>query len=320
MFDAGRGAAGRAGEPSAAPADPLAGVVELPGVMAAVEAARTACEELRWHEAYRRRWREVRAEAGLRGARASAALDGARVPLGVVRALATSAPESSAVRTEPTGLPDAAGATDVSGLSDVTRAVVWGTVRATALVERLMPDLGARGHVALPPFGQLLARVHAAATEGWLDRSAVGRLRHDESPRDLTGLGPAPRGDDVAARLDLLGRVVASTQAPALVVTAVVHGELLAVRPFVAGNGVVARAVARLLLTSRGLDPTGSVVAEAGWSSAPNPYLAAAAGFATGTPDGVAGWVRACAAGVVDGAGQAGRVADAVLAGRIAPG
>jgi hypothetical protein len=276
--------------------DPLAALVGLPGATAAVEAARVACEELRWHEAYRRRWREVRAEAGLRGAHASAALDGARVPLDAVRSLATDAPGPS---------------------TTLAQAVVWGSVRATAFVERLMPDLGARGQAALPPLGQLLAGVHAAATEGWLDPSLVGRLRHDEAPRDLTALGPAPVGDDVAARLDLLGRVVASTRAPGLVVAAVVHGELLALRPFVAGNGVVARAVARLLTTARGLDPTGSVLAEPGWSATPNPYLAAAAGFATGTPDGVAAWLRVCAAGVVDGAGRARQVADAVVAGRL---
>lgn len=295
MFAADLEAAGRAGGPSD---DPLAGLVGLPGVAAAVEAARVACEELRWHEAYRRRWREVRAEAGLRGAQGSAALDGARLPLDAVRALATGTPPSSSTE----------------------HALGWGAVRATAYVERLMPDLGARGQAALPPLGQLVAGVHAATTGGWLDPSLVGRLRLDEAPRDLTGLGAAPVGDEVAARLDLLAHVVATTRAPGLVVAAVVHGELLTLRPFVAGNGVVARAVARLLVTSRGLDPTGSVICEPGWAAAPNPYLAAAAGFATGTPDGVAGWVRVCAAGVVDGAGRARVVADGVVAGRIAAG
>ncbi|MBO9555469.1 MAG: Fic family protein [Cellulomonas sp.] len=280
----------------AAAEDPLAALVGLPGVADAVDAARVACEELRWHEAYRRRWREVRAEAGLRGAQASAALDGARVPLDAVRALATGPAGSSSASS--------------------TDAVAWGAVRAVAFVERLMPELGARGQAALPPFGQLLAGVHSAVTVGWLDAADVGRVRHDEAPRDLTGLGPAPVGDEVAARLDLLGRTVAATRAPALVVAAVVHGELLALRPFAAGNGVVARAVARLLVTSRGLDPTGSVLPEPGWAAAPNLYLAAAAGFATGTADGVAGWVRACAAGAVDGAARARAVADAVLAGR----
>ncbi|QHT56771.1 cell filamentation protein Fic [Cellulomonas sp. H30R-01] len=287
------------------PADPLAPLADLPGVAEAVDAARVACEGLRWHEAYRRRWREVRAEAGLRSARASAAVDGARVTLDVVRGLAT-----GATSREP-------GGAALPGRADphVDRAL--GAVRAAAAVERLMPELGARGSATLPPLPQLLARLHVAAATGWLDDDAVGRVRVAGAPQDLTGLGPAPVGDEVAARLDLLGRTVATTRAPALVVAAVVHGELLTLRPFAAGNGVVARATSRLLVTARGLDPTGSVVAEAGWAATPQGYLGAAAGFATGTPDGVAAWVRACAGAVVDGVARARHVADGVLAGRL---
>ena len=95
------------------------------------------------------------------------------------------------------------------------------------------------------------------------------------------------------------------------------HGELLALRPFRAANGLVARAVARLVLTARGLDPTGSVVAEAAWASALNPYLGAAAGFATGSPSGVAAWLASSGSAVVDGAREARTIADAVLAGSL---
>lgn len=276
--------------------DPLAAVAELPGVHEAVDAARTASEELRWHEAYRRRWREVRVEAGIRSARASAALDGARVPLDVVRSMAVGTPPADAAE----------------------QRIALGALRAAAYVEQWMPALAARGAAQLPPFGQLVSGTHRAATGGWLPDGQVGRLRGSDAPQDLRGLGLAVGGTELAARLDLLGEVVRRTNAPALVVTAVVHGELLTLRPFAAGNGVVARAVARLLLTARGLDPTGSVVPETAWAATPNPYLAAAAGFATGTPDGVAGWVRACADAVVAGAGEARRIGDAVLAGRLA--
>ena len=108
-----------------------------------------------------------------------------------------------------------------------------------------------------------------------------------------------------------------SPAAPALVVAAVVHGELLTLRPFAAANGVVARAVARLLLTARGLDPTGSLVAESAWAAALNPYLGAAAGFATGSPDGVGrlgARVRRRGGG---GAAEARVIADGVLAGSL---
>ena len=275
--------------------DALAGIAALPGVPEAVEAARAACEELRWHEAYRRRWRGVRAEATVRSARSSAALEGARVPLEVVRAMLVGAPPAGGQE----------------------HLVALGALRAGAHVERLMPDLGARGATRLPPFAQLVAGVHSAAAAGWLPDEQLGRLRLDDGPADLRGLGPAVTGPELAARLDLLGQVVRDTTAPALVVAAVAHGELLTLRPFAAGNGVVARAVARLLLTARGLDPTGSLVAEAAWAPAANPYLGAAAGFATGAPEGVARWVQVCAEAVVEGAARARDIADAVLAGRL---
>ena len=294
---------------SVAADDPLAGVVALPGVADAVDAARRACEELRWHEAYRRRWREVRAEAGIRSACASAALDGVRVPVDVVRAFALGA-DAFAL--------GAAGAAVVgAGRAGPDMDVAIGALRAAVEIERHMPDLGARGTPGLPPLGQLVARVHAAAGRGWLPDDVLGRLRTDAAPQDLHGLGPAPDGADLAGRLDLLARVLDRTHAPAPVVAAVVHGELLTLRPFAAGNGVVARGLARLVLTARGLDPTGSVVPEAAWAEAPNAYLGAAAGFATGTPEGVGAWVRACAEAVVVGVDAARDVADAVVAGRL---
>ena len=59
------------------PTDPLAPIVALPGVAAAVERARDALVELHNHPVNRRGWPATAAEASLRAARASAALDGA---------------------------------------------------------------------------------------------------------------------------------------------------------------------------------------------------------------------------------------------------
>jgi hypothetical protein len=292
--------------------DPLGPLLDLPGVRDAVEAARAACEELRWHEAFRRRWREVRAEADVRAARASAAVDGARVPVELLRGVATGADVRSGAETR-----SGTDARSEGGDPAADLRLATGALRATVLAAGWRPDLGGRAEPVLPPFAQVVARLHTAAGAGWLPDADLGRLRGDRPPQDLRGLGPALAGDALAARLTLLGRTIETSAAPALLVAAVAHAELLTLRPFVAGNGVVARAVFRLLLVGRGLDPTGAVVPEAGWAAAPNPYLAAAAGFATGTPEGVGGWVIACAQGVRDGAAAGREVADAVLAGRL---
>lgn len=273
--------------------DALAGVAALPGVAQAVEDARTACEELRWHEAFRRRWREVRAEAGLRVAAASAALDGAPVGVEALRGWATG--------------------TTAAGAG--TEAVAAGALRSQAVVESHLPELGGRGAGTGAPLPQVLARLHAAAAADLLPPDQVGRPRTGP-PRDLRGLGAAPAPDVAAARVAGVLRDASTTRAPALVVVAVVHAELLVVRPFAVANGVVARSAARLLATRTGLDPTGSVLPEIVWQDASPAYLAAAARYATGEPGGVAGWVVAYADAVRRGAALGRGVADEVLAGR----
>lgn len=61
------------------PHDPLAPLVELPGVAEASEAARAALAAVHRHRANRRGWPTTAAESVLRGARASAGVEGASV-------------------------------------------------------------------------------------------------------------------------------------------------------------------------------------------------------------------------------------------------
>ncbi|MFL6098700.1 MAG: oxidoreductase [Actinomycetales bacterium] len=277
--------------------DPLARLAALPRVAEAVERARDACTALRWHPLLRRRMEEARAESAVRGARASAALDGAELPLERVRELLVAQPLS----TQEVG---GAEATDA-----VTRHVV-GALRATLAAA----DLG--GVLSSAP-AQALARLHLAAMSGQdrFDPDLLGRPRPAGTPpRDLVDLGPAPDGPALAQRLDGLGRLLTRpTQTPALVLAAVVHGELLAMRPFSAGNGVVARAVARAVIVARGLDPTGVGVPEVGLlAGGATAYVGAAAAYATGTPDGVALWLVQCADAVELGAREGALLADAL--------
>lgn len=71
----------RSGLVSSPPADPLGPLLELPGVAAAVEDARAAVDEVHRHPANRRGWPTTAAEASVRAARASAALDGGSAQL-----------------------------------------------------------------------------------------------------------------------------------------------------------------------------------------------------------------------------------------------
>ena len=105
---------------------------------------------------------------------------------------------------------------------------------------------------------------------------------------------------------------------PGFVVAAVVHAEVVSVRPFTSGNGLVARALARAVVQSRGLDPTGVAVVEAGHAAQGGPaYLGALAAYGTGSRDGVALWLEHCADAMVAAARAGVEVCDAVRAGRL---
>jgi hypothetical protein len=72
--------------PASGAIDPLAALVDLPGVADALGAAREAVDRLLNHRVLRRQSAEVSSESALRGARASAALEGSDVPLATLRA------------------------------------------------------------------------------------------------------------------------------------------------------------------------------------------------------------------------------------------
>jgi hypothetical protein len=264
----------------------------LPGVTEAVDAARQACSELRWHEALRRRIPEARAETTARAAQASAALDGAELPLEVVRDVLR-------------------GARPAPG-DPVGRAVA-GAVRVTVEAQTL-------GDVVRSAPLQALARLHTAAAAGLVPDDELGRPRQgDEPPRDLPGPGRAPTGAELVGRLESLATLLrAPGDVPALLVAALAHGEVMAARPFVVGSGLVARALCRGVVVERGLDPTGVAVPEMACLATGLPaYAGALNGYVSGTPEGVAAWLVYSADLVARGAAEGRLVADAVLAGRL---
>lgn len=280
--------------------NPLAALAAHPEVAASTDQVRGALTELRRHEALRRRSAEAAAEASVRAARASAVLAGARVPMSVVR---------DAVRGGE--YPD-----DASGLT------VRGAVRVMATMEKVATTW------QRAPW-QALASLHVAAAAGLVDDAALGRPRRaGEQPGDghdlLDSQGravPAPDGPALGARLDsLVDLLTGSWQAPAVIVAALAHAEVAVVRPFGAGNGVVARALGRAVLIGRGLDPRGLSVWEAALVTHGPLYPLALAAYATEGRDGVVAWLTRFASAVVEGAAEGRAVCDAVLAGRLPTG
>jgi hypothetical protein len=248
--------------------DPLAALGILPGVPDAVDAVRQAVDKVYGHRVMRRRSDEVAAEAALRGARGSASLAGADWPLEELRRRS-----------------------DFS--ADEQARTVGAALRLTAEAGQLL------GVWRRSPL-QALARLHLVAASGAAADPTVGRPRLDGEPVDEPLVGAAeldlPKPPEVTARLDgLTALLLAGTSAPALVVAAVVHGELLSLRPFGSFNGPVARAAERVVLVGTGLDPKSICPAEVGYAElGPAAYLTALEGYASGTAEGMAEWIGHC--------------------------
>jgi hypothetical protein len=93
-----------------------------------------------------------------------------------------------------------------------------------------------------------------------------------------------------------------AADAPALVVAAVVHGQLLAAAPFASHNGLVARATERLVLVARGVDEKSLIVPEAGHLALRAAYDGNAAALREGGQQGVHRWLLYCAEAFAAGA------------------
>lgn len=143
------------------------------------------------------------------------------------------------------------------------------------------------GLIRISP-GQAIARAHAILWRGLVPDDDLGRLRTDEA---------------VAGRMAQLGRLLTSgTSAPVLVAAAIAHAELITVRPFAAGNGIIARAVEHLILIDGDLDRPAVTVPESAHLQAGQRYRQALRGYRTGTGQGVRDWLLYVADVVTRGA------------------
>jgi hypothetical protein len=139
-------AGGRSG-----PGDPLAALAAVPEVEAAVITARDAVDRLLSHRMLRRNTARIAAETALRGARASAALEGEDVPLEELRAGQCPLP------------------------------LVQGALRASAEVGTLVTTW------QRAPL-QALARLHVLAAGDLLESELLGRPRPDATPESTARL------------------------------------------------------------------------------------------------------------------------------------
>lgn len=236
--------------------DAFLDMARLPGVTEAATAARAALDPLLLDRRLRTHGPALAAEAALRNAHASSTLEGAEVPLEELRDRVASSPLLRVA----------------SGVLEVQASL------------RSMRGLPAR---------QVWASIAAVAGSEYLAEDERGRPRAEGAQlHDPLHLGIDRDLDDAAVRIAMLAELLGQpTKAPALVVAALAHGELLALQPFGAGNGVVARAYSHLLLAERGLDPDFFAMTDVGLVSLGRAaYVRAVRNYDSGRAEGVAAW------------------------------
>lgn len=257
--------------------DPISALLALPGVEAAALKARADVDALLWERSLREKGPALARESMLRGAQANAALDGVEFAYEAWRS-------GDAFEDSPIG------------------AAAAGVLR----MHRELPRLVGTWHTA--PV-QALARMHSLVAKDvpQVDPGGLGRPRGGDQADDPLRLGTeAPSPEEAAARLQSLAQAVVTSDAPGILRAAVVHGELLAVRPFEYGSGLVARAAVRLVLADTGVDPDQLGAPEAGVQMQGRPaYVRAVRAYLSGTPEGVALWCVFVAASVGLGAQSA---------------
>jgi hypothetical protein len=254
-------------------------------------AARDGIDVLLRDRGLRRTPAAATADSLLRGAHASAVLAGSASSFADVAAGAGDEVAQAAVRvsTELLGLVPVVRRSPLQAFARVHAVAATGSARGSAAASG-SPGVaaGASGGVFVPGAGGDPSAPGAGAPDVAGPSGAAGR------PRDAAS----------AQRLQEVGRwlLARDPAVPALVLAAVVHAELATGSPFGSFDGILARAVERLVLVASGVDEKSLVVPEAGHLAHRAAYESNLRAWAAGTPSGRHAWLLYAAEAYAAGA------------------
>lgn len=297
-------------------------------VAAASEALYEASAQLRWQEALRKRWREARAEASVRAAVSGAAIEGAVVSGQALREQIAAGPKGAGVH---------------ASSKDPAWDAATGLWRAHSRLVGYMPDLVGRTRPVVPATAQLMATLHRdvagpLSVGGLISEAVVGCPRESGQALENQSLeggglleggkaaftggqllegGPGPNlgGQELRERLAQIVALIDTPNLPALVRVALVHAEMLTVRPFALANGALGRLLVRHLSVRDGLDPTGVSVSDYYAGRVPGAYAEAAQAYTSASLEGVVAWIIWQAEALLEGMRQGSELSRAVQAG-----
>ena len=225
-----------------------------------------------------------------------------------------------------------------------------GLWRAHSRLVGYMPDLVGRTRPVVPATAQLMASLHRdvagpLAVAGLISEAVVGcpresgqalenqsleggglleggkaalegaGLRENGKPLLEGGPGLNLGGQELRERLEQIVALIDTPNLPALVRLALVHAEMLTVRPFALANGALGRLLVRHLSVRDGLDPTGVSVSDYYAGRVPGAYAEAAQAYASASLEGVVAWIIWQAEALLEGMRQGSELSRAVQAG-----
>ena len=231
--------------------DPLAELATDPATAEILAAARAEIDALLWR-------RDVRANALLvaqasisRGAMDSAALEGA----------------------------------DLAGVEDSPMGKVLSATLAVTAQAPLLADTWLTAPL------QVITGLHLLVAKEFSGPDQLGRPRAENFADDPLNIGSIPDHSIVPVLLMSLSRQCVTTQVSAIIEAGFVHAEIMRLRPFDWGSGLVA-------LAARGLDPSNFSIPENGmFETGRTNYVSAIRAYMEQTPDGVSQyfeWFSAC--------------------------
>lgn len=136
---------------------------------------------------------------------------------------------------------------------------------------------------------QVITGLHSCAAIDFVSESELARPRTENTADDPLKIGALPSAAECAPALITLAKEVTTIKnLPALIEAGYVHAELMRLRPFTWGSGLVARAVIRTIIASRGLDPSNFSIPENGmYETGRTNYVNAIRAYISGTPEGI---------------------------------
>lgn len=234
--------------------DPLSSLLEIDGITQSCDTALKAVDNLLWNRTVRRHKEFLIPYCRRISGYATAALDGAQMP------------------SDPTMEPEDS---PMGELSD------------RGLLVTAEADLQTLAFKSEPM--KVWARLHTFAASD----SERGQPRTSDEVLDPLRLGSLPPHALLQDRIAQLTELVLDSKAPAILVAAIAHAEIAAMRPFVGGSYLIARATTRLVLAARDVDTDGLVMSEYGAQLLGRPaYVKALNSYISGTREGVAAWVE----------------------------